>query len=131
MNFLSGYKLTIALVIVVVTLAVLFIRSEVSGSTARQELLEADESCTYRIDEMDKQVDALRAEIEKSFATCTQKMADNRKRCDGLVTTYRELVDVKEDEKNVIYELKENKAKAYEAVYRRLGYLPPSNADPE
>jgi len=102
----------------------------VSNASAKEELLEATEACDYQLDEQKKQLDELRKELTASAETCTQKIYGERKRCDGLVSTYRELIDVKEEEKTIVHDLKENKAKAYEAVYRRLGYLP-DNSDSE
>jgi cell division protein FtsB len=131
MSFLSQYKVLIAFIAAIVILSGLFGWSLTRNASAKQQLLDAEESCNAQISEMQKQVDALREEVSKSADTCDLKVTNERKRCDGLVTTYRELVDVKEDEKTIIHDLQENKAKAYEAVYRRLGYLPADSTDSE
>lgn len=124
------YKVVVICGTAAATFLGLFVWSEIRGAASKQKLLEAEESCQYQIDEMDKQAEALREEIKQSAETCDVKISDERQRCDGLVTTYRELLDVEENKKTVIHELKEDKAKAYEAIYRRLGYLPPA-PDPE
>lgn len=92
--------------------------------SAKQKLAEANQICSHKLEQQQTLLVELQRELERSASACKDRISGERERCDNLVSTYREVVDAREEKGTIVDELKKNKAKAYEALYRRLGYLP-------